>query len=413
MVRPVAVRTRKRDTTALVAGSAVSGLLAYVLFAVTTRALGPHEAAPVSVLWSYWSLAGAAFTFPLQHWIARSVTVHGEGTVRRALPRLWLVMVGASSVMGGLAWLGRELLFHRDDPWFPLLVAVLTLGSGLMGMVRGGLSARRRFVGLAWSFVAENGVRAVAVGALALAAVDSAVPYGVALVAGHLVAFLWSGSLHFGRQRVSKGAGPFAFLTGAGLAQLLAQIVLTGGPVVLALAGGSPAEVTALFAALALFRAPYILALGLVSQLTGLVTGMVVAGQFAQVRRIQRRIVATTVVFLALAGIGGASVGPGLLRLIFGDDVGFAPGQSAVVAMASTLAVANLVVMISALALSRPRAVAASWAVAVLAGAVGIVAPSPLSPPAQAVWCFLLAEAVAFTCLCASGVRRIDAPAAR
>ncbi len=57
------------------------------------------------------------------------------------------------------------------------------------------------------------------------------------------------------------------------MGQLLGQVVLTGGPVLLAAAGGAPAEVTALFAGLALFRAPYTLALGLVSQLTERLTG--------------------------------------------------------------------------------------------------------------------------------------------
>ena len=68
------MRTRLRDTSALAFGSAVSGLLAYVFFALVTRALGSEAAAPVAVLWAYWSFAGAALTFPLQHWIARSVS---------------------------------------------------------------------------------------------------------------------------------------------------------------------------------------------------------------------------------------------------------------------------------------------------------------------------------------------------
>ena len=57
----------------LALGSAASGLLAYVFFATVTRSLGSAAAAPVSVLWAYWSLAGAALSFPLQHWIARTV----------------------------------------------------------------------------------------------------------------------------------------------------------------------------------------------------------------------------------------------------------------------------------------------------------------------------------------------------
>ena len=42
------------------------------------------------------------------------------------------------------------------------------------------------------------------------------------------------------------------------------------------MAGGAPAEVTAIFAGLALFRAPYTLAVGLVAALTGRLTALVV-----------------------------------------------------------------------------------------------------------------------------------------
>ena len=87
-----------RDTSALAVGSATSGLLAYVFFALVTRALGSEGAAPVSVLWAYWSFAGAALTFPIQHWIARSVVAHeGERSVRTAMPGVLRLSLLAAS----------------------------------------------------------------------------------------------------------------------------------------------------------------------------------------------------------------------------------------------------------------------------------------------------------------------------
>ena len=60
------------------------------------------------------------------------------------------------------------------------------------------------------------------------------------------------------RRAARAGApGPLAFVAGAAGGSCSARCVLTGGPVLLAPAGGAPAEVTALFAGLALFRAPY------------------------------------------------------------------------------------------------------------------------------------------------------------
>ena len=60
----LSMTTRMRDTSALAVGAALSGVLAYVFFALVTQALGSVRAAPVSVLWAYWSFAGAALTFP-------------------------------------------------------------------------------------------------------------------------------------------------------------------------------------------------------------------------------------------------------------------------------------------------------------------------------------------------------------
>ena len=71
------------------------------------------------MLWTLWAFAGAAFTFPLQHWITRSVAAGHEGDVRRAAGRVAAVVVAAALALGLLAWLLRDRLFHRDDAWFP------------------------------------------------------------------------------------------------------------------------------------------------------------------------------------------------------------------------------------------------------------------------------------------------------
>lgn len=399
-------RSSRRDTVVLAAGSALNGLLAYLVFALSTRALGAEAAAPVSVLWSYWGFAGAALTFPLQHWIARTVTAHGEGVVRRALPRLGLVLVGICVVAGGVAWLGREALFQDEGVWWPVLTALLTLGSSAIGVVRGGLNARGHYPALAASLVSENGLRCVAVGCLFVMGVASPVGYGFCLVAGHLVTFGWLRAARFADGPADEAhEGPFAFLTGAGLGQLLGQVVLTGSPVLLAVVGGAPAQVTALFATLALFRAPYLLALGLVSQLTTAMTRLVIRGEQRVLRRIRRSLLAAALGGTALAALVGAVVGPPLLRLIFGGSVDFDAEVCAAVAAACTLAVANLVAMVSALAHNRPKWVAAGWAVAMAAAAVVYAVLSGWQPKGQIVACFLAAELAAFLVLFAVDVR--------
>ena len=70
------------------------------------RGLGAGAAAPVSVLWTQWAFAGAAFTFPLQHWITRSVGAGHEGDVRRAAGRVSLLVLVAALLLGVLVLAG-------------------------------------------------------------------------------------------------------------------------------------------------------------------------------------------------------------------------------------------------------------------------------------------------------------------
>jgi O-antigen/teichoic acid export membrane protein len=408
------VSAAARTTRTLGLGSAANGLLAYLVFVLTTRSLGPDAASPVSVLWSYWAFAGAAFTFPLQHWIARTVAAHGDGAVREAVPRIGALVLAVSLVLGGAAWVAREPLFHRSDAWFPAMVAGVTLGSAVIGVLRGGLSARHRWVALAWSLASENAVRCVGVGILIVVGNKDVVAYGLCLVAGPAVAAVWPSAFRFRATTVTgRAPNPLAFLAGASLAQLIGQVVLTGGPVVLALAGGSPREVTTLFAALALFRAPYMLALGMVAQLTTRVANLVIRGELEAMRRMRRGLRLGTAGLVVLAGLGAALLGPFLLRLIFGDEVVLSRALTALVAVGCTVAVANLVLMVSALAQGRSAAVARGWLVGIAASVVGFFALTALGVEEEAVvvWCFVIAETVAYGAL--SVVEQAERPRSR
>lgn len=396
----------RRQTIALALGSAANGLLAYIVFALTTRALGA-DAAPVSVLWSYWGFAGAALTFPLQHWIARTLTSDGPGTVRNSLRRV-SGLIGVLAVLSGvLAWLARDPLFHRDDPWFPFLVTLVTLGSALMGITRGSLSGENRFVEVAATFAAENALRCVAVGFLVVTDEHHTVAYGTCIVLGYLTVVCWPRALRFGSDGTPAGTySALEFLSGAGLAQLLGQIVLTGGPVALALAGGTAAEVTALFAALALFRAPYTLALGMVSQVTTAITRLVVTGATTALRRIRVMTVSATLLACIIAGLGAAWLAPTLIGLIFGEAIEFGSHDAAILAVGCVLAVANLVLNVTSLAHNRAGTVAVAWLIAIGGAGASYLALRALPADERIIWCFLIAEAVAFTSLLTADLRR-------
>ena len=406
----------KRTSAVLALGSVVSGLLAYVLFVMVTRGLGAEAAAPVSVLWTQWAFAGAAFVFPIQHWITRTLTADHEGVVRRAAPQVSLVVVAIAVVLGALSWLAREDLFHRGDAWFPVMIALTTVSSAVIGVTRGGLGGRGRFSAVAWSLVAENALRCVLVAGLLVAGVRNPVAHGLALVAGGLVVVLWPSALRYARSvgdAEDEGSGPLAFLSGAAVAQLVAQVVLTGAPVLLPLAGGAPHEVTSMFAALALFRAPHLVAVGSVPQLTVRLTERSLAGQQAVLRALVRHLLWVTAVAVALAGAVTALIGPQVLRLVFGDTIEVSGPQAAVMAVGCTVAVANLVLMVVAIAEDRPASSARAWAVAVVAGALGFVALSGQDPVASSTGSFLVSEVTALLALTVVALRagRVSDPA--
>ncbi|WP_344304607.1 hypothetical protein [Nocardioides bigeumensis] len=396
---PSASSRARSGATALAVGSIVSGVLAYVFFAVVTRALGATDAAPVSVLWAWWGFAAAGVTFPVQHWVARSVTADGsEGPVGGALPRVVLLVLLASVASWLLAWLLRETLFDGIGA-FPLLVGAVTALSGLMGLVRGLLAARARFGAVGAVLVAENALRCLVAALLVAVGSRSPAAYGFALLAGYAACLAWPSAW---RPRGSGAARPSAaFLGGAAGGQLVGQAVLTGGPVVLALGGGAPAEVTALFAGLALFRAPYTLAVGQVSALTTRVTDLVVGGRTDRVRRLHRGVVAATVVAAPLAALVGGLLGPPALRLVFGADAALAGRPSALVAVGTTVAVAGLVLTVLAMAHDRAPSIALAWVVALVPGAAAYALVDDSLD--RVVVAFVVVEAVAWLGLSLAG----------
>jgi hypothetical protein len=223
-------------------------------------------------------------------------------------------------------------------------------------------------------------------------------------VAGHLVVLLWPSAFLLRRGGATHArSSPFSYLAGAGLAQLVNQVVLTGGPVLLALAAGSRGEVTALFAALALFRAPYMVALGVMPQVTARVTTLVVEGRTDVLLRLRAVLVGATAATTALAAAGAAWAGPWVLRLVFGGDVRLEAAEAAIVAAGCTVAVANLVGMVSALAQDRPAAVARAWATSLAAAAAAFALLLGLEPLPRVAWAFLAAELTAFGALVLAG----------
>jgi O-antigen/teichoic acid export membrane protein len=398
-----------RDSGVLAVGSAISGLLAYVFFAVATRSLGAELAAPVSVLWSYWAVAASVLTFSVQHWTIRTLAGDGhEGTVARAIPRISVAAAGLSALAGVVAYAFRQPLFHLDGVAFPALIAAVTAGSFFVGLVRGALAGRGRYIATAGSLIGENAFRVVAAAGVALVG-GGAKAFGMALVVGPLVGLVWARSLRFDSSSPASSdlRNPLALVSGIAGGSLIAQVVLTGAPVVLAVIGGAQAEVTSLFVALAVWRAPYLMAVGMSPRLTPTLTRLVVDGQQRRMARVRRMTVLTVVLGAAAAALIGVTLMQPVLHVAFGPDINLNAAALAALGAGTATALGNLVLLLMLLALGRSRAATTSW-VAALAVFVAWTVLSTLEPEPRVVVAFLLAELTAFALLLAACRPRAD-----
>ena len=189
-----------------------------------------------------------------------------------------------------LRWSGGDL-FGRDDVAYPSSPGCIVVGAAAMGLLRGGLAGHSRFVATATA-LGRRERRPLRLGAWRWSPPGQ--PWagtGPPSLSGSLVILAWPSALRFDGPPV-PGVSPVAFLGNVAGGTVIAQSVLTAGPVVLSLAGGTRDEVTSLFTALALFRAPYIVALGLAIRMTATLTDLVAAGRSDDLRPHPRRMIA-------------------------------------------------------------------------------------------------------------------------
>lgn len=379
-----------RESGALVVGSVTNGLAAYGFIALGTRALGADAFAPVAIVWVFWAFSAALLTFPIQHWVIRQMELDGHaGGVRAALVRVAGLTAVVAAGEGLVAALGRERLFGEAAWGWPPLVAAVAAGAGLLGVVRGLLAGAGRYPAAALVIGGENLVR-LAAGALSLALGGGPLLFAAALATGPLAVLLPRGV-----RRLPGAAGarpPGGLVEAAGLSVLLAQVVLNGGPPLLSALGGAEAQVTALFAALALFRAPYLVALGLTVRATASLTRLVAEGGR---RRLLGPALATTggtVLLGALAFAVGWPVGPPLVRALFGPGTELAGPVTGAVAAGCALALGSLGLTVMLIAGSARLALTGSWVLAVAVGAAVLALGGGLGPVERVTAAFVAAE---------------------
>ena len=380
------------ETGSLTTGSVVNGLAAYGFIALGTRSIGAEEFAPVAVLWAFWAASAAVLTFPVQHWAIRRLELGGPGALRGDLGRVVGLVVALAAVEAALAVGFGERLFGDGRLLWPLAVAGLAVGSGFMGLVRGLLAGSGRYHAAAVAIGGENVIR-LGAAAVALTVDETAGALALALLAGPLIAALWPGIWRLGKERAPSGEG-VGLLGAAGAGVLLSQVLLNGGPPLMAAAGGAEAEVTALFAALAVFRAPYLVALGMSVRATAPVARMIEQGRSADVRRVALIGSGAAAAISPVAAAAGGLVGPPVLGALFGAGARPDAGVAAAIAAGCVLALAALGLTVVLIAGGAASSLTVVWVLAVLASVPILVAGDTGSGGVMAV-AFLVGEGAA------------------
>ncbi|MDH3261190.1 MAG: hypothetical protein OEM84_09490 [Acidimicrobiia bacterium] len=372
----------------------MSGLSAYAAVSLGIRTYGAAAFAPVSVIWTFWALSTAMLAFPLQHWIIRQVRLDGhEGGVRGSLRRVAVGVIGAAAGIGAIAFIWRVPFFGETRAIWPIVVIFVALGSAGFGAVRGILAARGRFYALASALALENLLRLVAAGMVVILAGSLAL-FATTLVVGPLVGLGWP-SVFRSRAPRLEPLRVLGFLAGVGGGTLASQVILTFGPAALALIGGQPEAVTGLFVSLALFRAPYVVAIGVAPRLTGPLAGLVAAGRRDRMRRLIVTGIGVTFVGAGFVAVFAHWVGADLIELIFGANVAPSPTALVGVGVGAVLAVGSLLLTIVIVAQGATRTILLAWALAIVVALV-VLAGTSNEPLGRVVVAFVVAEVVAF-----------------
>lgn len=298
-------------TMAVVVGSLLAAVLAYVFQVLGGRALGPEEFAPITILWTVQFLAMQVLYQPLEHYVNRET---GRGRAPSIVRPLVFGVASALVTVVVLLWM-REQYFLRIV--FVVMAGLLVFGYAIFGYVRGRLAGSRAFVPFGAVTAGEAGVRVVV--AIALVGTFGAVGLGSAMVIAPFVALAWLPKTGVTGRRGEFGRSLPPLVTASAFGQALLGLP----PIAAALIGASAATVSVVFMTFAMYRGPIWVLQGVMARLLPAIVNRIEEGRHAELHGWTRRVVLGGVVLAALAFAVGALLGPPVLAWLLSE--GFRP----------------------------------------------------------------------------------------
>jgi hypothetical protein len=374
----------------------VAGVGAFVFVLLATRTLGLEGFSPIAQLWTVWAIAAAVVTFSTQVVTVRREVLGGESATSIRAERVPLILLLALAVP--VLYIFRARIFGETNLLWPTIGSLIPIGSYATGKARGWLAVHGSPIELAGVIGGENLVRCLVAVVLAIVGA-SAIWYAAAILMGYSVAAL---GMRHGRPVIRDGSGETSLderllPLSASVAGICDHLILVAAPTVLATSSANPAVVSALFVALAVFRAPYQFILGIIPSLTRDLTERLPELSALAIRQNARR-GAVWVVGLALtAGVVGFFIGESVVAPIFGGRGMLDPTDHALAAALTVVATGALVVSVAHLALGWAKALMLTWGV--VAGVTFVIAYTVGKEPTAVVAVMLAGATVALSLL--------------
>lgn len=309
---------RAPGTAAMIGGSLVGAVGAYLFQVIGGRSLGTAAFSPIVMLWTVFFIVATVILIPLEQFITREV---GRG--RRVLIHdrkvASGVILGTGLVLAAFVYLTRDQLF-AGEATFALQAFLLAVGFGVMQLGKGVLAGHRQFAKYGAVLALEGIFRLVAaIAFLALSA--SPVALGWAMVMAPLGVFVLA-PWKLDRETVAGVPATPArgFLSSYAAGAAASQLLLAGAPLGVAALGGSESLRSVMFATFTLYRAP----LTLMYNLQGRILSLLVRQQSSDaIQPLVRRLLTGGGLLIALAALAGFGLGPKVVEILYGVE--FAP----------------------------------------------------------------------------------------
>jgi O-antigen/teichoic acid export membrane protein len=325
------------------------------------------------VLWALTFLVGPGFFFPLEQEVGRAFSTRRVQHVG-AGPLAQRSAVAGAALTAVLALvtvvLSRPLVDHLFDGETMLLVSLLTvlLGYAAAHVARGMLAGGQRFARYGTVLTTEGLARVAIAAALSLGGVVTVGPYGLAFAAAPLL----SAAVGLWRQSELRAPGPpapwgelSASLGYLIAGSLLAQVLVNAGPLAVELLASEAEEALAgrFLASLIVARVPLFLFLAVQAALLPKLAALAASERFVDFRTALFRLLVAVSLLGAAATAGSATVGPDVVRILFGEGLALGRRDLAMLAAASSVYMVALALAQALIALSGHARAAVGWLV--------------------------------------------------